>query len=141
MESPDVNIFVHAFRRDSESHALCHQWLEDRLNGSAILAISPSVISGYLRIVTHPKIFKNPSSLKEAIEFCEIIRSASSVIFIEPGEQHWEIFCHLSQEIKPQGNQISDVWLAALAIEHDCYWTTLDRGFFQYPGLRVGLPK
>ena len=111
MESPDVNILVNAFRRDAESHVVCRKWLEDRLNGLAVLAISSTVLSGYLRIVTHPKIFSNPSSLKEAMEFCKIIRASPIVIFIEPAERHWDIFCALSQQVNPQGNQIPDVWL------------------------------
>ena len=141
MESPDVNILVNAFHKDSESHALCYNWLENKINGSAILAISPLVLSGYLRIVTHPKIFTNPSSLKEAMAFCEIIRSSPSSVMIEPGEHHWEIFYNLCQKYNPQGNQIPDVWLAALAVEHNCHWITLDQEFSRYSGLRVALPR
>ena len=106
-----------------------------------MLAVSPLVLSGYLRIVTHPKIFVHPSSLKEAMMFCEIIRSSGSSILIEPGERHWNIFCNLCQNTNPKGNQIPDAWLAALAIEHSCRWITLDQGFSQYSDLRVGAPK
>ncbi|MBX9578632.1 MAG: PIN domain-containing protein [Chthoniobacterales bacterium] len=99
MESPDVNILVHAFRKDSESHELCYRWLENRINSGETLALSSVVLSGFLRIVTHPKIFKNPSSLEEAIVFCEIIRTWPNLVFIEPGEHHWRIFCALSSQV------------------------------------------
>ena len=31
---------------------------------------------------------------------------------------------------------VPDVYLAALAIEHDCEWVSTDRGFARFPGLR-----
>ena len=104
------------------------------------MALSSVVLSGFLRIVTHPKIFKNPSLLEEAIAFCEIMRACPNLIFIEPSKRHWEIFCDLFSQVKPKGNGTPDIWLAALAIEHHCHWITLDKGFLKYPGLHVKSP-
>ncbi len=52
---PDVNILVHAFRTDSPDHDLCHSWLEDVVNGDSRYGMSPQVLSGVIRVVTHPK--------------------------------------------------------------------------------------
>lgn len=139
MESPDVNVLVHAFRKDSESHILCHEWLENRINDSKLLAISSIVLSGFIRIVTHPKIFKQPSSLDEVLSFCETIRSFPNLVFIEPSKRHWKIFLKLAEQVNPKGNEVPDVWLAALAIEHQCCWITLDKVFLKYSGLQVEL--
>lgn len=141
MESPDVNILVHAFRKDSEQHVPCYRWLESKINGTSRFAISQAVLSGYLRIVTHPKVFAHPSSLKEAILFCESVFSSLASVVIEPGKDHWKIFCCLCEKIHPRGNQIPDVWLAALSIEHQCRWITLDKAFHLYPELEVGWPS
>lgn len=139
LETPDVNVLVHAFRKDSKSHALCHEWLENRINDPAPFAISSIVLSGFLRIVTHSKIFKQPSSLDEALEFCEIIKSSPSLIFIEPSSRHWKIFKKITTALHSRGNEIPDAWLAALAIEHQCRWVTFDKAFLKYPELQTEL--
>ena len=38
------------------------------------------------------------------------------------------------------GNQITDAWLAALAIESGCEWITADRDYARFPGLRWRAP-
>ena len=55
---------------------------------------------------------------------------------IQPGHRHWSIFSGLCSTGKLHGPVIQDAWLAAIAIEHGCLWTTNDRGFAKYKGLR-----
>ena len=35
-----------------------------------------------------------------------------------------------------KGNDVTDAYLAALAIEHGCEFVTVDKGFKRFPGLR-----
>lgn len=35
-----------------------------------------------------------------------------------------------------RGSDTTDAYLAALALEHGCEWSTTDRGFSRFPGLR-----
>jgi hypothetical protein len=35
---------------------------------------------------------------------------------------------------------VTDAWFAALAIEWDCEWITLDRDFARFPGLKWRRP-
>jgi uncharacterized protein len=58
---PDVNVLVHAFRSDSSDHNLCRSWLDGVVNGDSRYGISPQVLSGVIRVTTHPRIFSEPA--------------------------------------------------------------------------------
>ena len=58
----DVNVLVYAHREDAANHSAYSQWLESVINGRGSFAYSELVLSGFLRIVTHPKIFEIPST-------------------------------------------------------------------------------
>lgn len=131
----DINILVYAHREDSSDHEAFLTWLENTINSHQAYAVSSLVLSGFIRIVTHPKIFKQPSSLKDAFEFADTISEQSNCIHIEPGPRHWEIFNDLCHAVAAKGNLIPDAYLAALAIEHGCEWITTDRDFSRFPGL------
>ena len=137
---PDVNILVHAFRSDSSEHESCLAWLDGVVNGDARYGMSPQVLSGLIRITTHPKVFAVPSSLDEVLRFCDILLAQSQCMVIQPGEQHWDIFKRLCTEADARGNLVPDAWFAALAIESGCEWITLDHDYARFPGLQWGLP-
>jgi len=93
-----------------------------------------------VRIVTHPKIFIQPSSLDEVLEFCDILLTQNHCVTIIPGGEHWNIFKRLCVEADARGNLVQDAWFAALAIESGCEWLTLDRDFARFPDLKWRLP-
>ena len=64
---------------------------------------------------------------EEAFGFCEDPPGQPQCQVVEPGERHWRIFRDLSVETETSGSRVSDAWLAALAIEWECEWVTLDR--------------
>lgn len=80
MVSADVNILVHAFRDDASEHQACRRWLQATLEVGETLALSNVVLSGFVRIVTHPKIFELPTPLEAALEFVEVLRTAPTVV-------------------------------------------------------------
>jgi hypothetical protein len=138
---PDVNILVHAFRSDSPEHKRCLPWLDGVVNGDARYGMAPQVLSGVIRITTHPKVFVRPSSIVEVLRFCNTLMDQSHCVAIQPGERHWEIFTRLCTEADARGNLVSDAWFAALAIESGCEWVTLDRDYARFPGLRWRVPE
>ena len=62
---PDVNVLIYAFRSDSADHSNYKKWLEAVINGDAAFGVAPQVLSSVVRICTHPRVFKQPSDLKE----------------------------------------------------------------------------
>ena len=139
MELFDVNIYVYAHRKDSPKHEICRDRLESLMNSGELFAYSSLALSGFLRIVTHPKIFKTPSDLETAMDFVKMITDHPSGIAAAPGLSHWSIFTHLCFRYKPKGNLIPDVYFAALAIESDCTWVTSDGDFARFSDLKMEL--
>jgi toxin-antitoxin system PIN domain toxin len=136
----DVNILVHAHREDSERHSEIKEWLIEALDSPEGVAVSELVLSGCVRIITHPKIFSKPTPLVLALEFVESFRNLEGVLILSPGGKHWKIFTDLCRKAEARGNMVPDAYHAALAIETGCEWITLDRGFSRYPGLKMTHP-
>jgi len=80
------------------------------------------VLSGFFRIVTHPKVFEVPSTLLSAIRFTEQIRTLPNAVCLAPGSMHWQIFMGFMGQINARGNDIPDAYHAALATEWGCEW-------------------
>ncbi|UCF91064.1 MAG: hypothetical protein JSW39_22720 [Desulfobacterales bacterium] len=79
--------------------------------------MAPQILSGVIRITTHPKVFAMPSSLGEVLRFCDVLLEQSHCVVIQPGERHWAIFKRLCTEADARGNLVPDARHAALAIE------------------------
>lgn len=132
----DVNVLVYAHRPEATKHEAYRNWIEAARRGVEPLGIPAIVLSAFLRVVTHPRIFNEPTPLDTALDFVHAIRSSPTAVMIEPGERHWQIFTDLCRQLGARGNTIPDAYLAALAIEQGATWVSADRGFAGYPGLR-----
>ena len=132
----DVNVLVYAHRADAAGHERYRDWLQGIVNGDAGYGLSDLALAGFLRIVTHPRVFHAPTPLKIALNFISEIRDRSNCIPISPGPRHWEIFVRLCQTVNARGNLIPDAYFAALAIESGIEWVTTDRDYARFPGLR-----
>ena len=137
MQSPDVNVLVSAFREDAVHHERCRTWLVEAVSGRDRVGLFELVLSGVLRVLTHPRIFHPPTPGASAIAFVDALLAQSASTVLRPGGGHWRIFRGMSETLQLMGNRIPDAYHAALAIEHGCEWVTLDRGFSAYPGLRL----
>ena len=136
----DVNILVGAHREDASGHRETRAWLEGELRGPAPVAVTDLALSGFMRVVTHTRVFREPTPLPMALEFVENLREREGVRILAPGPRHWGIFVELCRRTVARGNSIPDAYHAAVAMEHGCDWITLDRGFARYPGLRWRTP-
>ncbi|MGH3715695.1 MAG: type II toxin-antitoxin system VapC family toxin [Micromonosporaceae bacterium] len=140
MQLADVNVLVHAFRPDATEHESSRFWLDALVNGEASYACSDHVLSGFLRIVTNPRVFAKPDSITDAFAFAEIFRGQPHCVLVQPGPGHWSIFARLCREAGAKGNLVPDAFFAALAIESGCEWVTFDRDYSRFPGLRWSHP-
>ena len=138
---PDVNVLVHAFREDAPRHTRARSWLEGLVYSDHAFALSDLVLSGFLRVVTHPRVFHPPTPLGKALEFAEAIRSQPNAVVVGPGERHWSIFQRLCRDADARGNLVPDAYIAALAIESGSELVTLDRDFSRFAGLRWKPPS
>lgn len=137
----DVNILVYAHRQDVTNHAAWRRWLEAVMRSDEAYGMSDLVLSGFLRVVTHPRVFKTPTPMNQALAFAHDAREQPNCLTIEPGPRHWEIFTRLCKTAGCRGNLVPDAYLAALAIESGCEWMTTDRDYARFPGLRWRVPE
>ena len=140
MVLPDVNVLIAAYRVDSLEHERCRAWLTSVVNGDNAFAVSELVLSGFLRIVTSPRVFSNPSPFSSALEFVDAIRDLDHCVDLRPRDRHWRIFTKLCGQAEAKGDLVSDAYHAALAIESGSEWITLDSDFARFPGLKWGRP-
>lgn len=136
----DVNVLIYAFRSDSVDHSHYKKWLEEVINGEAAFGVAPQVLSSLVRICTHPRIFQQPSDLRGALAFCNVILECPNATLIVPQDRHWSIFQKLCVTSKATGNLVADAWLAALAIESGCEWITTDGDFARFKELQCRAP-
>jgi hypothetical protein len=140
MTLPDVNVLVGAFRADAAHHLICRAWLDRTTDGDERFGVSPLALAAVVRIATSPRIFNPPSTVGDAVGFCDQILGQPHVETIEPGPRHWAIFCRLCVDARIRGPMVSDARYAALAIESGCEWISYDRDFARFPGLRWRRP-
>lgn len=136
MVLPDVNVLVYAHREDAPYHDACLEWLQGVVNADEAFGLSEFVLSGFVRVATHPKVFKTPSSIADAIAFANQLRDQPNCVLVKPGPRHWDIFTRLCLDSGVKGNLVPDAYLAALAIESGCEWVSSDRDFSRFKGLR-----
>lgn len=133
---PDVNVLVYAHREDAADHAAWKAWLKEAVTGDEPFGLAGPVVSGFLRIVTHPRIYPDPTPMATAVDAIARLRDRPNALSVSAGPRHWEIFARLLNESGATGNLVSDAYLAALAIEYGAELITTDRDFARFDGLR-----
>lgn len=132
----DVNIVVYAHRSERPEHGPIATWLRNVAEGDEAFGVADLVLSGFLRVVTNPRIFEVPTPLTTALEFVRELRDRPNRVDVRPGVRHWELFVSLCEQVGAKGNHVADAYLAALAIETGSEWITTDRDFARFPRLR-----
>lgn len=140
MRLPDINVLVYAFRDAAPDHERYRAWVQTAFGGEEPVGLADIVLSGFVRVATHPRVFDPPASLDEAFGFARALREAPNAVWLAPGARHWMLFERLCREGSARGNLVSDAYLAALAIESGSELVTADRDFARFAGLRWSHP-
>lgn len=137
----DVNVLVGAMRVDSPRHATMRRCVEALRNAPEPFGLCEPVLSGALRVLTHPRVFAPPTPMPLALAYVRALRDSPNALVLQPGARHWELFTSLLSDTHAAGNLVSDAWLAALAIEHSCIMMSDDTDFARFPGLTWQRPE
>ena len=128
---PDVNVVVAAARDDHLHHAVAKQWWLDALQTATTrnpIRLLPVVVSGFLRIVTHPKVFASPSSIDAAAAHIDALLALPNVVCAS-ADCDWASFKKLCVEKSLSGNAVPDAWIAACASQSGVPLVTFDKDF------------
>lgn len=132
MNSVDVNVLVYAFDASSPHHEQARAVLEEHRASPGLLALFPPVIAGFLRVVTDRRILVRPANPDSALAFVDALIAGPSVSVTPPGARYWPIARELLVTHRPRGPEVSDVLLAAAALEQGSTWISYDRGFARF---------
>jgi toxin-antitoxin system PIN domain toxin len=133
---PDVNVLVLAHRADQDHHEPVRAWLEKEVNSDQPFVLADVAVAGFLRIVTHPRVYRRPTPLETAVAFVDGLVEQPTCIAAAAGARHWTILRELLADADARGNLVPDAHLAAIAIEHGATVATRDRGFARFPRVR-----
>ena len=136
MKVIDLNLLLYAVNRDSPRHSAAMRWLQDAISGEERIGLAWTVLLGFIRVTTSPRVFEHPLSVDDALRTVDAWLSQASVSALEPGEGHWSILRDLLVEAGAAGNLTSDAHLAALAIEHGAELCSTDADFARFKRLR-----
>jgi uncharacterized protein len=140
VQLPDVNILIYSHRVESPEHERYAEWLTRTAQGPEPFALSELGSSGFIRIVTNPRIWDHPTALQDALEFIQRLRARSNARLLTHGPDSWAIFARLCLAARARGKLVADAYHAALAVEHGCEFITADADFGRFPGLRQRHP-
>ena len=132
MRCVDTNVLVYAYRSDLPEHGDYRQLLELWANDDEPLGVPDLVLSGFVRIMTNRRVFREPTDPNEVWAAVQALREAPAVVTLRPGERHWELFRQLATDIDARGNDVPDAYLAAYAVENNATFLSADRGFARF---------
>lgn len=140
MRCVDVNVLVNAHRPEAPQHDAYRAWLDAARTADEPLGLADLVLSGFLRVVTHPRVFREPTPLPVALDVVTRLRATPNAVHLAPSKRHWGIFTSLLSQSDARGNRVPDAYLAAMCIEQGATWYSADRDFARFPGLDWCLP-
>ncbi len=131
----DANLLLYARDRSSPFHINARTWLENRLGGVTRVGLPWQCLVAFVRISTHPRVYRQPLSPNEAWQQVTEWLAAEPVWIPEPTTRHADVLGELVQRYQMRGNLVSDAHLAALAIEHGLQLCSADTDFARFAGL------
>ena len=136
MRCVDVNVLVCAHRADVPEHSDYRPLLDQLANDDEPLGVPDVVLSGFVRVMTNRRVFTEPTNPRRAWAAVEALLAAPAVMQLRAGERHWSLFRQLADDIDARGNDVSDAYVAAYALENNATWLSADRGFARFHRLR-----
>jgi toxin-antitoxin system PIN domain toxin len=132
---PDVNLIVYAYNADAGAHRRAKEW-ETCLSGSRPVGLTWVVLLGYIRLMTSRKVLIDPFSISEVFGHLRSWLERPQVELLHPGPRHLDLLLDLASAAQASGDLVTDLHLAALAIEHQAELCSNDADFARFPGLR-----
>ena len=132
--TPDVNVLVAASRSDHPHHGPALTWLDAALDDcekGRALAIFPMVAAGFLRLVTHHKVFVQPTPADAALAFLRAVLNSPGVEMPRLGGE-WPLLERLCEHHRLTANDIPDAWIAAAVMSHHDHLVSFDKGFRRF---------
>ena len=137
----DVNVLLYASDRTSPHHEGARRFLERSATGSEIFCLGWPTLMSYLRMSTHPAIFRRPLTPARAMRNVRALLELPHARALGEGDGFWEAYNRAVGGQPIRGNLVPDAHLAALLLEHGVrVLYTVDRDFRRFDFLDVHDP-
>lgn len=134
----DTNLLVYATFADAPEHGRARAWLEERLAEAEGVVLCWPVLYAFVRLITSPRVFgRYAVSVPEGWAVASAYVDQPSARVVTAGGGHAAIAAELARTPGLRSDDVPDVEIAALAIEHGLVLATHDSGFRRFSGLRV----
>jgi toxin-antitoxin system PIN domain toxin len=137
---PDLNLLIYAVDRSTPDHEVAVAWWNRLLSGSETVGLAWTVMLGFVRLTTSPRIVDAPLAPSAALDYLDRWLGHPVTTVVAPTDRHARVLRDLLARTGTGGNLVSDAHLAALAIEHGAELCSADRDFGRFPGLRWSNP-
>lgn len=136
MIAVDTNILVAFHRTEYAHHEEAVRLITGLAEGPSAWAIPWPCIHEFLAVVTHPRIFKKPSPMSDALDVVAALLESPTLCLLQEGVTYWARLSKLLISGKAAGPRVHDGRVAALCLDHGVreLWT-LDRDFSRFPEL------
>lgn len=115
----DTNVLVYAADRDSPHHEPCYRLVRESRERVAPWYLTWGICYEFLRVVTHPRVFRRPWAAGEAWSFIEAVLVSPALGILVPGERHRAVAAQVLGELPHlAGNLMHDAHTAVLMREH-----------------------
>ena len=136
MKLLDLNLLLYAIDSDASAHERARIWLEEILSGTEAIGFAWTVLLGFARLSTNPRIYERPLTSREALDLIDDWLAQPVAKVVEPTVRHATILRELLEPLGIGGNLVGDAHLAALAIEHGAELCSRDNDFARFSGVR-----
>jgi toxin-antitoxin system PIN domain toxin len=137
----DTNILVYAHREDSEWHERAAATVAGLAESSREWAIPWPCLHEFLAIVTHPRIFRTPTPLPQAVGQVDAWLESPSLVVLSEHDEYLETFREIVLASRVAGARMHDARVAALCLSHGVReLLTADRDFSLFRQLRLRNP-
>lgn len=136
----DVNVLVAALHTGAAEHELTRVWSEAAVRDPEPLAVTDAVLTGTLRVVTHPRVFDPPVAPERARAVIDQLINHPGVIIVHPLVGFWPRLRHLVGETKARGTLVADAAHAVVAMQHGGVWISRDGDFARFGGVKWRRP-
>ncbi len=131
----DTNVLVYAADSRAVEHDRCRALLEHWRHQPAAWYLTWGICYEFLRIVTHPRVFRHPWSADQAWRFLAGVQAAPALSILVPTDRHASVLQEVITSIPALGGNIMhDVETAVLMREHGIRRIcTRDTDFYRFP--------
>ncbi len=135
----DTNVLIYASDEHSEFHDRCLQLLEESRRDPYPAFLTWNICYEFLRVITHPRVFRPPWVAQEAWRFVESLLTSPGFNLLLPTDRHATVIGHTLSELPDvRGNMVHDLHTAVLMREHGVSRIcTRDTDFHRFPFLTV----